>query len=133
MDMQLGSSMTMTNESIDDAEVEQEPEIKTRRTIFARLRHLNRDHGTHSGRRSMEAGRVMANRTSLDEEDVEDLHWESIERILFIYAKLNPGISYVQGMNELLAPLYFVLANDEDEDHRAHSEADCFYCFTAMM
>lgn len=120
-------------EADEDAENEQEPEIKTRRTIFARLRHLNRDYGDHSGRRSMEAGRVMANRTSLDEEDVEDLHWESIERILFIYAKLNPGVSYVQGMNELLAPLYFVLANDEDEEHRAHSEADCFYCFTAMM
>lgn len=25
-------------------------------------------------------------------------HWEVVERILFIYAKLNPGIAYVQGM-----------------------------------
>lgn len=31
-------------------------------------------------------------------------------RVLFIYAKLNPGIKYVQGMNELLAPLYYVFA-----------------------
>ena len=38
-----------------------------------------------------------------------DLHWEAIERLLFIYAKLNPAIGYVQGMNELIAPLYYVL------------------------
>ena len=28
-----------------------------------------------------------------------------IERILFIYAKLNPGIGYIQGMNEICGPL----------------------------
>ena len=27
----------------------------------------------------------------------EEAHWEVVERILFIYAKLNPGTSYVQG------------------------------------
>jgi len=43
----------------------------------------------------------------LDETEA-DLHWEAIERILFIYAKLNPAIGYVQGMNELIAPLYYV-------------------------
>ena len=26
----------------------------------------------------------------------EEAHWEVVERILFIYAKLNPGLSYVQ-------------------------------------
>jgi hypothetical protein len=31
-------------------------------------------------------------------------------RILYIYAKLNPKIQYVQGMNEILAPIFY-LAN----------------------
>lgn len=45
----------------------------------------------------------------MGEEDLEsDLHWEAIERLLFIYAKLNPAIGYVQGMNELIAPVYYV-------------------------
>ena len=35
-------------------------------------------------------------------------------------------------MNELLAPLYFVLAQDEG-NCKAHAEADTFYCFTALM
>ena len=38
-----------------------------------------------------------------------------IARILFIYAKLNPGQGYVQGMNELIGPIYYVFANDKLE------------------
>ena len=37
-----------------------------------------------------------------------EAHWEVVERILFIYAKLNPGIAYVQGMNEIVGPLYYM-------------------------
>ena len=31
----------------------------------------------------------------------EEAHWEVVERMLFLYAKLNPGQSYVQGTNLL--------------------------------
>eukprot|EP00397_Hematodinium_sp_SG-2012_P034931 GEMP01037514.1.p1 GENE.GEMP01037514.1~~GEMP01037514.1.p1 ORF type:complete len:535 (+),score=119.45 GEMP01037514.1:213-1817(+) len=44
-------------------------------------------------------------------------------RILYIYARLNPGVRYVQGMNELSAPLVYVL---EDE-------AEAFWGFTSLM
>ncbi len=37
-----------------------------------------------------------------------------LSRILFLFAKLNPGIRYVQGMNELLAPIYYVFARETD-------------------
>lgn len=37
-----------------------------------------------------------------------DTRCEIMERILFIYAKLNPAIEYVQGMNEVLAPILYV-------------------------
>jgi hypothetical protein len=40
---------------------------------------------------------------------------EALKRILFIFAKLNPGIRYVQGMNEVLAPLYYVFKTDRDD------------------
>ena len=36
-----------------------------------------------------------------------ETHADVLHRILFIYAKLNPGIKYVQGMNEVLAVLYY--------------------------
>jgi len=42
----------------------------------------------------------------------QEAHWEVVERILFIYAKLNPGQGYVQGMNEIVGPIYNVYATD---------------------
>jgi len=79
------------------------PDITVRRTLFRRIAHLNTSFGARE--RS-----VSAQGSLMGEDDQEsDLHWEAIERLLFIYAKLNPAIGYVQGMNELIAPLYYVL------------------------
>ena len=46
----------------------------------------------------------------------QEAHWEVLERILFIYAKLNPGQSYVQGMNEIIGPVYYVFAQDPNTE-----------------
>ncbi|XP_039717645.1 TBC1 domain family member 13 isoform X2 [Pteropus medius] len=62
-----------------------------------------------------------------------EAHWEVVERILFIYAKLNPGIAYVQGMNEIVGPLYYTFATDPDSEWKEHAEADTFFCFTNLM
>jgi hypothetical protein len=43
-----------------------------------------------------------------------DSDQESLKNILIIFAKLNAGLRYVQGMNEILAPLFFVFRNDPD-------------------
>ncbi|KAF9121376.1 hypothetical protein BGW39_010576, partial [Mortierella sp. 14UC] len=94
-----------------------------------------------SGRRGAHEKQSLQNSDSenedKDEEDddelPQDLHWEAIERILFIYAKLNPGVGYVQGMNEILGPLYYLLANDPDEANRAHAEAESFWLFHLLM
>jgi hypothetical protein len=50
-----------------------------------------------------------------------------MRRALFMYAKLNPGLRYIQGMNELIAPLYFLFKNDPDPYDRAFAEADAFW------
>ncbi|RUS14214.1 rab-GTPase-TBC domain-containing protein, partial [Jimgerdemannia flammicorona] len=53
---------------------------------------------------------------------------------MFIYAKLNPGVGYVQGMNELLGPIYHLFARDTSApDTQAHAEADSFFAFTHLM
>eukprot|EP00038_Savillea_parva_P025949 m.50299 g.50299 ORF g.50299 m.50299 type:complete len:539 (-) comp7228_c0_seq1:230-1846(-) len=65
--------------------------------------------------------------------DKTEFHWEVIERILFLYAKLNPGIGYVQGMNEICGPLYYVLASNPDAALREHAEADTYWCFLLLM
>ncbi|XP_022084315.1 TBC1 domain family member 13-like [Acanthaster planci] len=63
----------------------------------------------------------------------QEAHWEVVERILFTYAKLNPGQSYVQGMNEIVGPVYYVFASDSKQENREHAEADTFFCFTNLM
>jgi hypothetical protein len=40
-----------------------------------------------------------------------------MKRVLFVFSKLNSGIRYVQGMNEVLAPLYYVFRTDTDESN----------------
>jgi len=63
----------------------------------------------------------------------QEAHWEVVERMLFLYAKLNPGQGYVQGMNEIIGPIYYVLASDSRTEWRKYAEADCFFCFTNLM
>ena len=78
------------------------PKVNFRRSLFRRIAHLNTSFGVRE--------RTISAQGSIKDEDENetDLHWEALERILFIYAKLNPAIGYVQGMNELIAPLYYV-------------------------
>ena len=99
------------------------PKVNSKRALFRRLELLKKQQdafGSHSRQRS-DSGQSI------------DLHWEAIERILYLYATLNPGISYVQGMNEVVGPIYYVLANDPNLDNRSHAEADTFFLFTQVM
>ncbi|PWA88592.1 ypt/Rab-GAP domain of gyp1p superfamily protein [Artemisia annua] len=57
----------------------------------------------------------------------------SLKNILIIFAKLNPGIRYVQGMNEILAPLFYVFKNDPNDDYAVNAEADTFFCFVELL
>ncbi|KAL7638119.1 UNVERIFIED_CONTAM: hypothetical protein RMT77_011744 [Armadillidium vulgare] len=90
-------------------------------------------------RKGLGINKIEASRKSVATEDYKPLppgseaHWEVVERILFIYAKLNPGQSYVQGMNEIIGPLYYTFATDPDLGMRQHAEADTFFCFISLM
>ncbi|ANQ09436.1 Uncharacterized protein PCOAH_00039210 [Plasmodium coatneyi] len=60
-------------------------------------------------------------------------HYDLLCRILFIYAKIHPYVKYVQGMNEILAPLYFIIFNDPLCNCPMQGEADTFFCFIELM
>ncbi len=47
-----------------------------------------------------------------------EAHWEVVERILFVFSKLNSGQSYVQGMNEIIGPIYYTFATDPNVEWR---------------
>jgi hypothetical protein len=69
----------------------------------------------------------------LNENENIEKHADVLARILYIYARLNPGIKYVQGMNEILVPIYYCFSMDYHPDFAPHAEADSFYCFTTLM
>ncbi|XP_060083615.1 TBC1 domain family member 13-like [Ylistrum balloti] len=83
------------------------------------------------------ANMIMSRRKRSEEymtlPDGQEAHWEVVERILFIYGKLNPGQGYVQGMNEILGPIYYTFATDPDAQCKEYAEADSFFCFTNLM
>lgn len=54
----------------------------------------------------------------------------SLVALLFVYAQLNPGIRYVQGMNDIAAVILYALAPGSDIQE---AEADAFWCFTGLM
>lgn len=65
----------------------------------------------------------------------EETHGDRLARILFIYAKLNPGVKYTQGMNEVLAILYFCFHGHPDSQYIAskYIESDLFCAFSNLM
>ena len=61
-----------------------------------------------------------------------ETHSDVLVRILYIYSKLNKDVSYVQGMNEILAPIYYCFFIDCEEENEK-IEADVFWCFSNLM
>lgn len=63
-----------------------------------------------------------------------ETHADILAKILFIYAKLNPGLKYVQGMNEILATLYICFYDPQmPADFVEYFESDLFFCFTQVI
>lgn len=58
-------------------------------------------------------------------------HYDVLARVLLLFAKLNNGVKYAQGMNELCAPLYYLFS--QDPLCGQHAEADTFFCFNLLM
>ncbi|MED6179888.1 hypothetical protein PIB30_004943 [Stylosanthes scabra] len=58
---------------------------------------------------------------------------EAMKNILLLFAKLNPAICYVQGMNEVLAPIYYVFSIDTNKQKAENAEADSFFCFVRVL
>jgi hypothetical protein len=75
-------------------------------------------------------------------------HTAAMARILFVFAKCNSGVRYIQGMNELLAPLLYVCVTEGSSSAGGRggsvagvptpaplplAEADAFFLFSALM
>lgn len=62
-----------------------------------------------------------------------ETHREVIKRILLTFKITNVSVGYVQGMCNLLFPIYFVFLSSDDNDERENVEADTYFCFFNLM
>jgi len=58
-------------------------------------------------------------------------HSDALRSILFVYSRTDLNLKYVQGMNEVLAPIYYVFANDPIDGK--YAEPDAYFCFAQLM
>jgi hypothetical protein len=56
-----------------------------------------------------------------------------MNRILFIYAKKHQEVCYIQGMNDLLAPIYYCFSIDNNPDNKNFVEHDSYISFEKLM
>jgi TBC1 domain family member 13 len=73
--------------------------------------------------------------TYINQNSKKENNSDILSRILFIFAKLHPDISYIQGMNEILATIFFCFAKDPNPffNKLENLEADVFYCFENLI
>ena len=69
------------------------------------------------------------------DEKENETHADVLKRILFIYTVFCADISYHQGMNELLAPIYYCYSYDKTytDESEENIEADAFWSFQNLM
>ena len=71
------------------------------------------------------------NKANLKKNSTET-NYDIIARILFFFAKEHK-ISYIQGMNELIAIIYYIFYNDDNPFFTKYVESDTYYCFCALV
>ena len=86
-------------------------------------------------RLEMQARTKKSDLTPEDNAKYIESHIDCLGRVLFIYAKLNKGIRYVQGMNEVIAVLYYCFwkYGNEAVISTEYLESDLFFCFSNLM
>ena len=64
-----------------------------------------------------------------------ETHTDVLKRILFTYSSILQDVSYHQGMNEILAPIYYTFSYDKLylEENEEDIEADSFWSFYSLL
>ena len=63
----------------------------------------------------------------------DETNYDILRRILFIFAKRNQELGYVQGMNEIVAIIYYIYSLDENVYIKPFVESETFYSFEILL
>ena len=62
-----------------------------------------------------------------------ETNYDVIKRILYIFAKKHEDLSYVQGMNEIVAIIYYIYNLDENPYIKPFIESDTYFSFELLI
>ena len=63
----------------------------------------------------------------------EPKNYDTLRRILFYYAKEHSDVNYIQGMNEIIAIIYYIFSKDDNPFNKEYIESDSYYAFEILM
>ena len=63
----------------------------------------------------------------------KETNYDVLRRILFFYAKEHDTLYYVQGMNEIIAIIFYIFSKDDNPFIQEYIESDSYYTFEILL
>lgn len=63
----------------------------------------------------------------------EPKNYDTLRRILFFYAKEHKDVNYIQGMNEIIAIIFYIFSKDDNPFNKNYIESDSYFTFERLL
>ena len=63
----------------------------------------------------------------------EPNNYDTLRRILFFYAKEHKDVNYIQGMNEIIAIIFYIFSKDDNPFNKNYIESDSYFTFERLL
>ena len=60
-------------------------------------------------------------------------NYDILRRILFFYAKEHQDVNYIQGMNEIIAIIFYIFSKDDNPFNKNYIESDSYFTFERLL
>ena len=60
-------------------------------------------------------------------------NYDILRRILFCYAKEHKDVNYIQGMNEIIAIIFYIFSKDDNPFNKNYIESDSYFTFERLL
>ena len=60
-------------------------------------------------------------------------NYDTLRRILFLYANEHSDVHYIQGMNEIIAIIFYIFSKDDNPFIQKYKESDSYFIFEKLM
>ena len=63
----------------------------------------------------------------------KEKNYDVLRRILFLYSNEHDEVSYLQGMNEIIAIIFYIFSKDDNPFNKEYTESDSYFSFEKLM